>query len=104
MARTPTTRDDDVIARVAHAGEEALRRLFSLPRRIVAGTLDEAGDILHGVATKLGRADPMDSRVTALEKRLDSLEKPVGTTRSSAATRTRPAEPAQADGEGEDAR
>jgi len=103
MAGTQKTRDDDVVSRVAEAGEDVLRGLFSLPRRLVAGTLEEASKLLHGAATKLGRADPMDSRVTALEKRLDSLEKPVGTTRSSAATRARPAEPAQAESEGENA-
>ena len=83
--------DNDVISRVADAGEYMMRRLFSLPRRIVAGTLDEASHVLHGAATMLGRADPLDSRLTALEKRLDSLEKPAPT-RSGAATRANPAE------------
>jgi len=81
MTQTPTknTQDNDVIARVADAGEEVLRGLsillFSLPRRIVAGTLDGAGDVLHGAAKILGTDDPVDTRVTKLEKRLDSLEK-----------------------------
>ena len=89
--RTRTSQNKDVISRVADAGEDVLRGLFSLPRRILAGTLDEASHLLHGAATKLGKADPLDSRVTELEKRLDSLEKPAGT-RSSASTRTQPAE------------
>jgi hypothetical protein len=106
--RTQTSRDKDVISRVTGAGEDVIRRLFSLPRRIVAGTLDVAGDVLHGAATKLGKVDPLDSRVSALEKRLDTLEKPAGT-RSSAATRAKPAErrrgpeAAQPKGEGEHA-
>jgi len=89
--QTRTSRDKDVISRVADAGESVLRGLFSLPRRVVAGTLDEASHLLHGAATKLGKVDPLDSRVSALEKRLDSLEKPAAT-RSSASTRAQPAE------------
>ena len=42
-------------------------------------------------ATMLGKADPLDTRVTELEQRLDSLEKPAGT-RGTAPTRTKPAE------------
>jgi len=71
--------DEDVIAAVADVGEDVLRGLsfllFTLPRRIVAGTLDGAGDVLHGAATMLGKDDPVDTRVGELEKRLDSLEK-----------------------------
>jgi hypothetical protein len=93
--RTGKTQDHDVISRVADAGEDVLRGLsallFSLPRRIVAGTLDGVGDVLHGAATMLGKVDPLDTRVTELEQRLDSLEKPAGT-RGTAPTRTKPGE------------
>ena len=81
MTETPTkkTQDEDVIALVADVGEDVLRGLslllFTLPRRIVAGTLDGAGDVLHGAAAMLGKDDPVDTRVSDLEKRLDSLEK-----------------------------
>jgi hypothetical protein len=84
MTETPTgkTQDKDVISLVADVGEDVLRGfsvlLFSLPRRIVAGTLDGVGDVLHGAATMLGKDDPLDTRVTELEQRLDSLEKPTG--------------------------
>ena len=71
MAGTRTTHD-----KRRHLARRRRRRrraagAFSLPRRIVAGTLDEASHLLHGAATKLGKVDPLDSRVTALEKRLD---------------------------------
>ena len=81
--RTETAQDKDVISLVADVGEDVLRGfsvlLFSLPRRIVAGTLDGVGDVLHSAATVLGEDDPLDTRVSELEKRLDSLEKPTGT-------------------------
>jgi hypothetical protein len=93
--QTGKPQDEDVISLVADVGEDVLRGvsflLFSLPRRIVAGTLDGAGDVLHGAATMLGKVDPVDTRVTELEKRLDSLEKTTGT-RGTAPTRTKPAE------------
>ena len=96
MTETParSTEHDDVISLVADVGEDVLRMLsillFSLPRRIVAGTLAGAGDVLHGAATMLGEAEPVDTRVLELEKRLDSLEKPAGT-HGAATTRTKPA-------------
>jgi hypothetical protein len=97
MTETParSTEHEDVISLVADVGEDVLRvlsiLLFSLPRRIVAGTLAGAGDVLHGAATMLGEDDPVDTRVLTLEKRLDSLEKPTGT-HGTATTRTKPAE------------
>jgi hypothetical protein len=89
--RTGKAQDEDIVSRVVGAGEDMLRGLFSLPRRIVAGTLDGVGDVLHGAATALGKVDPLDTRVTELEKRLNSLEKTTGT-RGTAPTRRKPAE------------
>jgi allophanate hydrolase subunit 1 len=89
--RTRKTQDKDVVSRVAGAGEDVLRGLFSLPRRILAATLDGVGDVLHGAATLLGNVDPLDTRVAELEKRLESLEKTAGT-RGTTPTRTKPAE------------
>jgi hypothetical protein len=87
--------DEDVISLVADVGEDVLRGfsflLFSLPRRIVARTLDGVGDVLHGAAAMLGEVDPVDTRVAELEKRLDSLEKATGT-RGTTPTRTKRAE------------
>jgi hypothetical protein len=105
MAETRTTHDKHVISQIAHAGEDVLRELFSLPRRVVAGTLDGAGNLLHDAAKKLGKVDPLDDRVTALEKRLARLEKPGKAGARTAAPRTQPSEqrrehePAQPEGE-----
>ena len=75
--RRRARRDEDVISLVADVGEDVLRvlsvLLFSLPRHR-RGTLAGAGDVLHGAATMLGEADPVDTRVIELEKRLDSLD------------------------------
>lgn len=103
MART--THDENVISQVAHAGEDVIRGLFSLPRRIVAGTLDGVGNRLHDAAKRLGKVDPLDDRVAALEKRLAKLEKPGKAAASVAPTRAQPSEqrrepePAQTEGE-----
>ena len=101
MAETRTTHDKHVISQIAHAGEDVLRELFSLPRRVAAGTLDGAGNLLHDAAKRLGKVDPLDDRVTALEKRLAKLEKPGKAAASTASTRTQPSEdqPAQPEGE-----
>jgi hypothetical protein len=103
MART--THDENVISQIAHAGEDVIRGLFSLPRRIVAGTLDGVGNRLHDAAKRLGKVDPLDDRVAALEKRLAKLEKPGKVGARTAPTRTQPSEqprehaPAQPEGE-----
>ena len=105
MAGTRTTHDKHVISEIAHAGEDVVRQLFSLPRRIVAGTLDGAGNRLHDAAKRLGKVDPLDDRVAALEKRLAKLEKPGKAGARTADTRTqlseqrREHEPAQPEGE-----
>lgn len=121
MARTRRTQDEDVIARLADAGEDAFRRLIDLPRRIAVGAMNSLGERLQSVATKLGGDDPLARRMAALEERLDSLEKPTKTTTRRASTSAKrsaarkaspvaaPAEPAQqgrapAEGEAEHAR
>ena len=60
MAEKRTTHDEHVISQIAHAGEDVLHQLFSLPRRILAGTLDGAGNRLHDAAKRLGKGDPLD--------------------------------------------
>ncbi len=89
MAGTRRTQDEDAISRLADAGENALRRLVDLPRRIVVGTMDVVGEQLHQVATKVRAIDPLDDRVGAIERRLDSLEQPKKTGRR-ASTGTKP--------------
>ena len=93
MAARRGTEDKRVISQISDAGEDALRQLFGLPRRIVVGAIDGVAERLHDVATKLGAIDPLDGRVTAIERRLDSLEKPKKTT---ARTASRRAEPSRA--------
>jgi hypothetical protein len=88
--RTRRTQDEDAISRLADAGEDALRRLVDLPRRIVVGTMDVVGEQLHQAATKLRAIDPLDGRVGAIERRLDSLELPKKTTGRRAPTGAKP--------------
>jgi hypothetical protein len=90
MAGTRRTQDRDVISRIADVGEDALRRLVDLPRRTVVGVMDGIGERLHDVATKLRSVDPLAHQVAALEKRLESLEKPKKSTARRASRRARP--------------
>ena len=89
MAGTRKTQDKDVIAQLADAGEDALRRVVDLPRRIAARTMDGVGERLHDVAAKLRAIDPLDRRVGAIERRLDSLEQPKDTRARTAPTRAK---------------
>ena len=74
MAGRRRTQDKDVIAELADVGEDALRRLVAVPRRVVSGAMDGVAGLLHDVATKLRSVDPLDGRLGAIERRLDSLE------------------------------
>ncbi len=75
MARARKTQDKDVIARIADSGEDALRRLVDLPRRIVVQAVDDVDERLHELAARVRELDPLHGRVAALERRLDALEK-----------------------------
>jgi hypothetical protein len=106
MAEKGRSQDPDVIARLADAGEEAVRELVALPRRILAEFVHRVEDGLHHAADSVRGIDRLDRRVDALEKRVNSLEKPATarrrSTRSSSARRTKaktvaPVEPVQAD-------
>ncbi len=90
MAATKESQDKDVIARLADKGEETLRRLVGTPRRVVGDVRGGVDAYLHDLAGKLRSIDPLDGRVTALERRLESLEKPAKktTTRRTARPRT----------------
>jgi hypothetical protein len=90
MAGTRKTQDKDVISKLADAGEDALRRLVDIPRRIVGGTMAGVRERLGDVATKLRAIDPLDGRVGAIERRLDSLEHPKKTTARTTSTRAKP--------------
>lgn len=75
MAGTRRTRDKDVISRIADSGEDALRRLVDLPRRIVVQAVDDVDERLRDIAAKVREIDPLHGRVAAIERRLDALEK-----------------------------
>ena len=89
MAATDKTQDKDVIARLADKGEDTLRRLVETPRRVVVDVRGGVEGRLHGLASKLRAIDPLDDRVAALERRLDSLEKPAKKTTRKAPARAK---------------
>jgi hypothetical protein len=90
MARTRKTQDKDVISRIADSGEDALRRLVDVPRRMVAQAVDDVDERLHDLAAKVREIDPLHGRVAAIERRLDALEKTKGTTARRRSTRSTP--------------
>jgi hypothetical protein len=99
MARSRRTKEKDVITRLADAGEEALQRLAELPGgKSMLKTMGDVRDRLDDMAVKLRKLDPLQRRVSAIEKRLDSLEKPKASTtpRSTTARKSsaRPKRPA----------
>jgi hypothetical protein len=77
MARRRKAQEKDVITRLAGAGEDALHRLGDLPGgKAVLEAVAGVRERLDDVATKLRKLDPLERRVSAIEKRLDSLEPP----------------------------
>jgi hypothetical protein len=96
MARTRTTKDKDVISRIADSGEDALRRLVEMPRRMVAQAVDDVDERLHDLAAKVREIDPLHGRVAAIEQRLDALEKTKRTTARRRTTRAKPSSARQA--------
>jgi hypothetical protein len=96
MARTKRAQDRDLISRLADAGEDALRRLVGFPRRLAVEVLDDVGERFQDAGTKLRAIDPLVGRVAALEKRLDSLEKPKKQTARRASSRAKSSAPHRA--------
>ncbi len=90
MARTRRTQEKDVISRIADSGEDALRRLVDLPRRMVLQAVDDVDERLHDLATKVREIDPLYRRVAEIERRLDALEKTTKTTARRRPTRAKP--------------
>jgi hypothetical protein len=68
------TDDRDAIAQLADMGEDALRRLVDRPTQMVVGTVNGIEKRLQEIGIRLRALDPLESRVAAIEKRLDSLE------------------------------
>jgi len=91
MARSRKTQDKDVIGRLADKGEEALSKLGDLPGG--KSLLKAVGDLrtrLDDTTTKLRKLDPLERRVSSIEKRLAALEpkpKPKSTTTRKPTTR-----------------
>ncbi len=67
-----------------------MRWLVDTPRRIVVDVRGGVDARLHDLASKLRAIDPLDSRVSALERRLASLEKPAKKTTRRTSTRAKP--------------
>ena len=93
MARTRSKQDKDVISRIADSGEDALRRLVDLPRRMVVQAVDDVDERLHDLAAKVREIDPLYRRVAEIERRLDALEKAKRTSSRRASTRARRSTP-----------
>ena len=91
MARTRRTQEKDAISRIADSGEDALRRLVELPRRIVVEAKDDIEDGLHDLAVKVREIDPPYRLVAEIERRLDALEKTSKTATRRRSTRAKPA-------------
>jgi hypothetical protein len=75
MARSRKTQDKDVISKLADKGEEALQKLADLPGG--KSLVKAMGDIrtrLDDTTTKLRKLDPLERRVTSIERRLKALE------------------------------
>src|SRR2546429_6896986 len=90
------TQDKDVISRIADSGEDALRRLVDLPRRMVVQAVDDVDERLHDLATKVREIDPLYRRVAEIERRLDTLEKTKKPTARRRSTRAKPSSARQA--------
>jgi hypothetical protein len=84
-AAAKKTQDEDVIARLADKGEDSLRWLVAIPHRMVNDVRGGVDARLHELAGKLRAMDPLDGRISELERRLGALEKP-----ARRATRTSP--------------
>ena len=74
--RTTKAADKDLITRLADAGEDAMQRLGEIPG---GKTMVEAATIfrarLDELATRIRAIDPLEKRVTSIEKRLAALER-----------------------------
>jgi hypothetical protein len=97
MAAKRRSQEADVISRLADAGEDALRELIALPRRILRAVVDRLEGQRHKTADKLRGSDRLDSRVAELENRLDAIEKPTARRPSTRTTRVRAATAAPAE-------
>lgn len=84
MAQEAEASSGHAIARLADSGEEAMRNLVALPLRMFAGALGIFEELFRTAADAVSDGDP---RVVDLERRVDSLEEQVQTSRRSSAGR-----------------
>ena len=82
MAQETDASSGHAIARLADSGEEAMRDLVALPLRMFAGALGVFEELFRTAADAVSDGDP---RVVDLERRMDSLEEQVQTSRRNSA-------------------
>ena len=87
MARTKK-QEDDAIARLTDASEDALRQLVDFPHRLVVRSRDDLRQQINHIATRVRAIDPLVARVAKLEKRVSALERKTPARRKASARRT----------------
>ena len=67
--------DKDILTRLADRGEQVVGRITELPgAKAIMDSTTSLGKRLDEVQKRLRSIDPLEKRVTAVEKRLDKLE------------------------------
>ena len=67
--------DKDILTRLADRGEQVVGRITELPgAKVIMDSTTSLGKRLDEVQKRLRSIDPLEKRVTAVEKRLDKLE------------------------------
>lgn len=92
MARKKT-QEGDAIARLADAGEDALRQLVDFPQRFATRSVDDLRQQMNHIVGRLRAIDPLVARVTKLEERVNAIEGKTGKPakrRASTRTKTQP--------------
>jgi hypothetical protein len=85
-------RQRDLLSRLADAGEEAIQRLGEVPGGDrVTGAVTSLRDRVDEMQKRVRGIDELERRLTALEKRVDSIAGTSSRSRSGAATRARTA-------------
>jgi hypothetical protein len=89
--------EKDLIGRLTDAGEDAVQRLGELPGgKTMVEAANAFRDRIDDLAARIRSIDPLEKRVSQLEKRLDDLETASGTPakrEGARATTTRATEP-----------
>ena len=87
-ATDSATREKDLLARLADAGEEALHKLTELPGgQRALNAMNELRDRVDDLARKVRGVDALEERVTKLEKEVASLKKAKASSGGSTASR-----------------